>query len=586
MSEQHYNIIDIDDPQKDGLYRDIDSVAKFAWPHFVEKEGPVIKFRPVRRSDAIEPEAPPWDDCNTQAADIRATVGTPHNVLAGIATADFTNDTAGVITVISRQTGTATKRNVQRIHIDNHVVPTDGNIIINFNRPEIVNVTAKNNKGTAQVFQAEFTTADVAGDHHLTYDDWADASGPVRVYFDNGTGGGPPAVPAGGRLLQVIYVNNDTAATLAAKVKAKLILDAVFSPVYAAASVVKLIVTDTAKGPRTFPFQSSVAPTGITYGAITPGAAGPLTGKTFKLFDQNGSIGVWFQVGGAAIPVAAADCNRSIAVTVTDNDTNAAVATAIATAVDADAEFTATVSGTTLVVITDVIGGARENAIDIDSTLAVGVTQNGKGMTYNGPYGKHGAMALAFENYFQVILRKNNDIDFKAIDVGPNPAITLDITDLEYPNVIVGQLPLNTAEMAAYFAAQMILKPDLEYVLLTFELKLKFAGQDWVTVYRVGQRVYLTIFDAGVLPTTLGGAAGKTAIANGAFQVAVVFAVPLATAAWHFAGLPTISNTVDVGAGNITCGTLTARSNLGFTIQLQGATDTANYKLEWVVIPD
>lgn len=586
MSEPHYIVIDIDDPQKDGIYRDWDAVTKGAIPFFVEKEGTPFKFRPARRSDALD--GPPWVDVNTQSAEIHATVGNPGQVLAGIGTADFATDAAGVITVVNRQTGTATKRSIQRIHIDNHVVPTDGNIVINFNRPELVTIACVTNKGVAQKFQAEFTTADVAGDHHLTYDDWTDANGTVRVWLNNGSGGAP-AAPAVGRLLPVVYVNGDTAATLAGKVKAVLIADAVFTCVYAAASVVKLIVEDTGRGPRTLPVGGSVVSTGVIYTAITAGASGQLSGKTFKLFDTDGSVGVWFKVGTALAPIVAAECNRNISVTVTDNDTAATVATAVQTAIDADAQFTASVvSGTTSVLVTDVTGGARENAVAIDAPVGITISQTGKGLTFNGPFdAPENKIEKGLEGYFEVVRRHNNDIDFRSVDVGPQPALLIDASDVEFPNVILGKLLLNTPEMAAYFAAALLLDANLQYVALTLELKIGFVGYDLVTVCRVLVRVYRTIFDAGVLPISGIGASGKTAIGNGNDFVTVVFTTPLANANWHFAGNPSISDLVDGGATlNLLATTLTARSAAGFTIQLTAATNTANYKLEWIVVMD
>ena len=87
-------------------------------------------------------------------------------------------------------------------------------------------------------------------------------------------------------------------------------------------------------------------------------------------------------------------------------------------------------------------------------------------------------------------------------------------------------------------------------------------------------------------PVTTGGAAGKTALANGAATLTVTFSTPLASAAWHFAGLPTIRNTTDGSPLGITVVGLTARTASGFTLALSCATDSANYSAEWQAVLD
>jgi hypothetical protein len=77
---------------------------------------------------------------------------------------------------------------------------------------------------------------------------------------------------------------------------------------------------------------------------------------------------------------------------------------------------------------------------------------------------------------------------------------------------------------------------------------------------------------------------GKTPIASGAGALTVTFPA-LSTAAWHFIGLA-ISNTTDVTPLNIFPGLLSARSTTGFTLNLNGLTDTANYVLEWTLALD
>lgn len=63
------------------------------------------------------------------------------------------------------------------------------------------------------------TKADVAGGLAGRYFDVPDAAGLVRVWFFVSGAGAAPAVPSGGRLKQVVFANNSTAATIATAIE-------------------------------------------------------------------------------------------------------------------------------------------------------------------------------------------------------------------------------------------------------------------------------------------------------------------------------------------------------------------------------
>lgn len=87
-------------------------------------------------------------------------------------------------------------------------------------------------------------------------------------------------------------------------------------------------------------------------------------------------------------------------------------------------------------------------------------------------------------------------------------------------------------------------------------------------------------------PVTTGGQEGKQAIASGQNSVTVTFGTPMASALWHFAGGPNLSNVVDSPPSGIFIAGITARSTTGFTVALSAATDTSNFVLEYVIAPD
>lgn len=134
---------------------------------------------------------------------------------------------------------------------------------------------------------------------------------------------------------------------------------------------------------------SSVAVQEITLVDTAGVATAPLNGTYFKLRDQNGSVGVWINVGTAAI-IPATGCDRDIELTVQASDNQNDVATKIAAALDADAAFTST-SDRSVITITCVQAGARTDAIDVTTGFAVSVSQQGRDVNQLPPVGP-GAM--------------------------------------------------------------------------------------------------------------------------------------------------------------------------------------------------
>jgi len=97
-----------------------------------------------------------------------------------------------------------------------------------------------------------------------------------------------------------------------------------------------------------------------------------LDGKFFRLEDDAGSVGFWYDVaGGTTIPAGASALDRAVEITtVGAGDTATQVGDKTATAVQADSKFVAYNNTTTVTVIQNVAGN-RTNAVDGDTTFTI-----------------------------------------------------------------------------------------------------------------------------------------------------------------------------------------------------------------------
>lgn len=105
----------------------------------------------------------------------------------------------------------------------------------------------------------------------------------------------------------------------------------------------------------------------ITRIATVADVSGSLDQKSFTIYDEVGSVGVWIDLNnaGGSAPVGAAAKARQIAIhTINTGDSAATVATKIAAALEADSKFSALVdpSHTSQVVVTSSTSGTRTDA--------------------------------------------------------------------------------------------------------------------------------------------------------------------------------------------------------------------------------
>jgi hypothetical protein len=116
--------------------------------------------------------------------------------------------------------------------------------------------------------------ADVAGSLSATYFDLTDRDGPVRVWIDVADGSTAPAVPSGGRLVEVNIASGATAIAVATAIATSFAADLMFSVLRDSAI---LDFTDAFAGTRT---------------DVADGAGGAATGFTLSVTQQGAAARV------------------------------------------------------------------------------------------------------------------------------------------------------------------------------------------------------------------------------------------------------------------------------------------------------
>lgn len=101
-----------------------------------------------------------------------------------------------------------------------------------------------------------------------------------------------------------------------------------------------------------------------------------LQNKAFIIHDQDGAVGVWFNVDGLG-DEPSLGTQRYIEVALAGGENSQMVANFLRDALDSDSQFTAT-SLNNLVTISDVNDGERTDASDVDSGFTIEITQQGQ----------------------------------------------------------------------------------------------------------------------------------------------------------------------------------------------------------------
>lgn len=194
--------------------------------------------------------------------------------------------------------------------------------------------------GTPTVYTVD-TVADVGGSLHLTYFIIYDTAGSVAVWYDVDNTGAPPPPHGADRAIKVATVaTGDSANVVATKTGQALALDNAFS---IGVITNQITITNTQNGALS---AASAGTSGFTVGTTAGTPDVTIDGKYFIIYDDEGSVAVWFDVGNDSTPEPFHGADRSIRVDGLSYGASAnTVASAIVAVVNPDIKFIASALG-------------------------------------------------------------------------------------------------------------------------------------------------------------------------------------------------------------------------------------------------
>lgn len=284
--------------------------------------------------------------------------------------------------------------------------------------------------GTPTVYTVT-TVADAAGSLNSTYFLIHDAGGTVAVWMNENGTGAQPSAGAYRYIMVGTVLSGDTAATVATKIANAINQDSAFT---AGVSGNVLTISNIQNG--NFP-NGSAGTSGFTV-TYSPGVNNnSLSGKYFTIYDTNGSVAVWFDVGNQGISEPYDGASRSIRVSnLTAGDSSSTVASAVQQAIHTDPAFTTTVLGS-VVTITNSLDGAVSSATAGTSGFTVGTTtgSNIAPEIINNPSGVN-AFPLTGTSVSSIISTINGGSMMLAAAVGsPSLNISVSTTEEQYSYV-------------------------------------------------------------------------------------------------------------------------------------------------------
>lgn len=136
--------------------------------------------------------------------------------------------------------------------------------------------------------------------------------------------------------------------------------------------------------------------TGLTGASFVTGSAG----LAFTLPNQGGDVfGVWFNTGGETVPTISG-ATAYIEVDVVSGDTSGQLATKLATALAVQSANWSVVAALNVVTFTSTARGVQPNAVDVNSGVAITITQPGStgnpGLAFKLPSASNGIFAIWF----------------------------------------------------------------------------------------------------------------------------------------------------------------------------------------------
>lgn len=280
-----------------------------------------------------------------------------------------TGSTAGSISSVTA--GSATANAVFDLMLSS--TASGGTFALTYGRSQIYNLSVPANTAV----KASGTIGCVNGSAlNSTYFDLPGATGLVRFWYNVAAAGVAPSTPAGGSLQVITTVTaGDTDVLVAERTSVVIEAHADFT---ATASGATITWVSAAYGLKTTSVFAGTS--GFTMGGAIAGNSGILNQAWIIIYDEVGSIGIWFDAtsaGATGYPAQAAAADRQLRIVIAAGDSSTTVAGIMQTAVNADAKLTSTNTGNSVRTTVDAIGALSNPTFSIVSGLSAITSQTG-----------------------------------------------------------------------------------------------------------------------------------------------------------------------------------------------------------------
>jgi len=252
---------------------------------------------------------------------------------------------------------------------------------------------------SANVAYSEVTTftmrADAGGDLDAKYFTIYDEDGSVGVWFDvdNSGTGIPAGASAANRAIEVTAVNTgDSAINVAAAVHSAINADAKFTSIdnldgtLTVTLVKKKSVSDAVDGDVGGAFSVNVDTQGVDPTLNwTMHDTREINGEYFTIYDEDGSVAIWFDLNNSGTAEPSHGADRAIEVTTANvGDADTAIAAATHTVINGDAKFSSVDNADGTITVTLVEPGAVVDAStgSMDALFSVNVDTQGEDSLY------------------------------------------------------------------------------------------------------------------------------------------------------------------------------------------------------------
>lgn len=369
---------------------------------------------------------------------------------------DFAPVAAGSIAANHLQTGDSGQPDIYRVAISG--APNGGTWLLSSTQAAIFRITPQAN--TLSGIKASWLVGNFSGQTLSglsgRYIDIEDENGPVRPWFSPNGGGVAPATPAGGRLLPMTFASPNISGNpddeyMWAAFNAAIEADSKYT-VDAVAIGSGTTIRATTSGFRSIEGSGS---TTLSIGFLAQGIEGPYQSTYFLISDANGSVAVWFNVGGRGVlPADAASANRAIEITtVTDGMAASGVVDQLVAALDADPQFAVADNGS-YAELTMSFAGTRATPSNGTAPLGIATIRAGRTIAQSFPFDASAGQIQQFiGDAFTVTSDESSTWDFVGVANGANATLGVDGAGLVFAANWEGTFTISTANLFLAFAA-------------------------------------------------------------------------------------------------------------------------------------